>query len=392
MVSNDYLAELVLRYGPGEEPVAKRFRGEYVNGIQGWQFSEAEVKEANRAGRLLTMDLDFPGTRCALNCTYCFAKAGEMTGTYYRPDAGDRPLSLAEVKRAVRGARELGLKSMKIIGYREPFDNPGFYDFIDFADKLGIHLVIFTSGYTLGEENFGGNLGKAIDFLAQRKVSIMLKHHTLDKKAEEKIVRYKNYSDVRDKYLRALLQGGKFTDTPMTRLGLEMVISTRDADELLAMYEYFKVYRNVFVDLDPPIPVGRTGTLEEAEKAGLMPQEALKKLCTDTYRLNEKHCIKFEGVSPYFGGPPCSQLGNSVYITLSGKVVACCGSDEEIGDLRKQTLGEISEKNPYRGKFRAYHACPYRQKRRIMTDEFIACVNDALRRAQTPRVFAGSLP
>ena len=31
-----------------------------------------------------------------------------------------------------------------------------------------------------------------------------------------------------------------------------------------------KIYRNVFVDLDPPIPVGRTGTLVEAEKAGLV--------------------------------------------------------------------------------------------------------------------------
>jgi len=175
-----------------------------------------------------------------------------------------------------------------------------------------------------------------------------------------------------------LLDDGRFTNRSPTRLGIENVLSSPDAEELLDLYEYFKIYRNVFVDLDPPIPIGRTGTLEEAENAGLMSQDQLKQLAIRTYQINQKHGIQFKGVSPYFGGDPCSQLPNGLYLTLSGKVLTCCGGDEEIGNVRKTSLSEIFESNPYRNPNCIYHNCPYRDKKGILTKEFIKGVMEKL--------------
>ena len=197
--NNKFWQELEKRFGKVETDVISKFEKSYFNGIKGWQYSEEELEKANKEGKLITMDLDFPGSSCKLDCVYCFAKAGEKTGTYYRPGEGDKPLILEEVKSFLVQAKKLGLKSIKVIGFREPFDNPGFYEFIDFCTKLGLHLVIFTSGYTLGEEYFGGDLNKAIDFLATRNVSLMIKLHTLNEEVEDKIVNYKGFSKVRNK-------------------------------------------------------------------------------------------------------------------------------------------------------------------------------------------------
>ena len=379
-----HFAELERRFGKARHlgTAASRFGNRYFNGIKGWQFPEKKLLEAKRAGKLLTMDLDFPGERCALNCKYCFAKAGEKTGTYYRPDKGEKPLSIEDVKGFLLEAKGIGLESVKIIGYREPFDNPGIYDFIDFAAKQGIHLVIFTSAYTLGEEHFQGNLQKALDFLAKRPVSLMVKMHTLNNEKEDAIVGFSGFAEKRDFYLKALLDEPRFTSEMPTRLGIENVIASQNLEELLTMYKYFKIFRNVFVDLDPPIPVGRTGTLEEAEKAGLMKQKKLKELCIGTYRINSRHGIPFEGVSPYFGGPKCSQLPNGIYLTLSGQVFTCCGGDECIGNVRESTLKEIFAKNPHKKKQELYHNCPYREKRGMMTEKFIKEAEEEINKAR----------
>lgn len=363
---NKYFKELEKRFGKIEVPVTDRFK-DYFNGIKGWQFPEETLKEANSKGKLLTMDLDIPCS-CKLDCVYCFAKED----AYYRPQEGDKPLNLNEIKNYLKEAKQLGLQSAKIIGFGEPFENEYFYYFIDFATEQGIHLVVFTSAYTLGEKKFG-NLEKAIDFLAEHDVSLMIKLHTLNREKEDSIVRMKGYSELRDRYLRALLNNGRFTKTMPTRLGIENVIASQDIDELVNIYEYFKIFRNVFVDIDPPIPVGRTETLRKAEKAGLLPQDKLSGLVWNIYMQNSRYNIPFKGVSSFFGGVPCSQLPNGLYLILSGKINTCCGGDEEIGNVREQSLTDIFTKNhPYRNKIKEiYHNCPYREKARILTKEFL---------------------
>jgi uncharacterized Fe-S cluster-containing radical SAM superfamily protein len=313
------------------------------------------------------MDLDIP-CGCDLDCNYCFAKED----AYYRPQAGDKPLSMQRIKGYLLEAKKLGLQSAKIIGYGEPFRNSEIFDLISFATENDIHLVIFTACYTLGEENFGGDTAQVIDFLFRHKVSLMIKFHTLDRAKEIQIVGRKWYPEQRDENLRLLLEHGGFTTGSPTRLGLENVIATQDVLELATIYEYFKIRRNVHVDIDAPIPVGRTAAKEQGERIGLS-EGGLLDLYKKIYRINRKYGIPFQGVSPFIGNSPCSQLPNGLYLTLSGKVMSCCGGNEQYGDVNSgETLSEIFLRNPYRLRStETYHDCPYRSKAGILPAEFL---------------------
>ena len=372
-ITNETIKELERRFGRLETDVTMRFGSNFLNGLKGWQFNEETLQKACNNGELLTMDLDVP-SGCRLDCVYCFAKED----AYYRPQKGDKPLTLDEIKFLLKEAKQLGLQSAKVVGFGEPFENKDFYDFIDFTTEHGIHLVVFTSAYTLGEKKFE-NLGKAINFLAEHDISLMVKLHTLDRGKEDSIVRMKGYSEKRDRYLKALLDDGRFTETSPTRLGIENDVASRDIDELTNMYEYFKIFRNVFIDIDPPIPIGRTATAEASSKIGL-DEGNLRELCLKIYQTNQKYGVPFKGISPFFGGLPCSQLPVGLYLTLSGNVVTCCGGDEKMGNVRKQPLREIFENRPYKNKIKGiYHSCPYREKAGILTKEFIIDVEKTLK-------------
>lgn len=372
-----YLTKLLFRFGyPGRKDVIDGFGNGYVDGIKGWQFPREVIDEYNRAGNLLTMDLDIP-CGCDLDCSYCFAKES----AYYRPQAGDKPLSMQRIKEYLLEAKKLGLQSAKIIGYGEPFRNPQIFDFIRFATENDVHLVIFTACYTLGEGYFGGSKERVVNFLFRHKVSLMIKYHTLDRDREARIVGKEWYANRRDENLRLFLRHGGFTTGSPTRLGLENVIATRNVDELVAIYRYFKIRRNVHVDVDPPIPVGRTATKDRGERIGLS-EEGLLELYGRIYRVNQKHGIPFQGISPFIGNPPCSQLPNGLYLTLSGKVMSCCGGNEQYGDINDgDSISEIFLRNPYRFKASGtYHDCPYRMKAGILSEALLEQVRRKISR------------
>ena|GEM_PF-5868523 len=362
MKANIHFRKCEERFGKVDKSkdIIARFGKRYTNGIRGWQFSEAAIREYNAKGKLLTMDLDLP-SGCWLDCVYCFAKED----AYYRPQKGDRPLKLEEIKETLLRAKQLGLQSAKIIGFGEPFANPKILDFLDFATENEITLCIFTAAYTLKENKFGGSLEKAVEFLHQHDVSLMVKFHTLDEAKEDSIVRREGYTKKRDRVLRALLEHGGFTSGPFTRLGMENVIASQDIGELVEIYRYFKIFRNLYVDIDPPIPVGRTTTPEQSESIGLQYSKILE-LAGKIYQMNKKYGVPTPGgVSQFLGGAPCSQLPNGIYVTLSGKVMTCCGGNEELGNLRETpSLEELFLKNPYRlnPEYGIYHQCPYREK------------------------------
>lgn len=367
----NYFNELVKRFGKIENSAISTFGKDHFDGIQGWQFRQELITEYNSQGKLLTMDLDIPSS-CLLNCAYCFAKED----AYYRSQAGDKPLSLKRIMEIIKEAKILGLKSIKVVGYGEPFENSEIYNFIRFATELDIHLVIFTAGYTLGK-NFGDE--QAVNFLYQHKVSLMVKYHTLERTKEDSIVGREGYSQKRDRILKLFLGHGGFNSETPPRLGLENVIAIKNIQELAAIYEYFKIFRNIHVDIDPPIPVGRTKNREQAENIGLK-EDSLLELYKLIYSINGRYKLPFLGVSPFIGNPPCSQLPNGIYLTLSGKVMSCCGGSEEYGNVNKgESLEEIFQRNPYRLKqAHIYHDCPYRAKAGILNEQFLNKVRQTI--------------
>nr|VFK31863.1 MAG: Radical SAM superfamily enzyme, MoaA/NifB/PqqE/SkfB family [Candidatus Kentron sp. MB]VFK34831.1 MAG: Radical SAM superfamily enzyme, MoaA/NifB/PqqE/SkfB family [Candidatus Kentron sp. MB]VFK76971.1 MAG: Radical SAM superfamily enzyme, MoaA/NifB/PqqE/SkfB family [Candidatus Kentron sp. MB] len=333
----------------------------YVNDINGWGFSEKTIKE--NKGRLLTLDIDF-GEVCSLNCPNCFRKNNSIDGDHQRILGFDHLVAL------IKEAKTLGLRSVKFLGAGEPFENHRFLEFLYFLKDEGIIPLIFTKGFVISNDDlvrrYFGYLGittsKAlVDALYECNASIMLGFNSFDPAVQARYVGAGlDYVDARDRAL-LMLDGRGFAEDHPTRLALSVnPITTQNIDEAFDIYQWGRL-RNYYVIVTPTMISGR------ARKNWQMitpSEEALIKLYTDIYQFNIQRGlqtleqIQHEGISAYAGGHPCNQVSAGLYITLSGKVVSCPGSETAIeGDIWETSLSEIwkgSENYKRRGTFNCH--------------------------------------
>lgn len=339
----------------------------YVNSIVGWQFPEKTILKylPNKKKPLLTMDFDFPCKKnCNLKCKYCFIQEDSR-----EKDAllnKTKKIEVEHLKKVFIEAKKLGLQSIKLVGDQEPFLENDFLDFIEFTNKMNIWVVIFTNGLVLANEKqcrrIHNNMSSEdiIDFLRNRKVSIMLKFHSFSNKVEDDLVKYSGYAEKRNNVLKKFISAGlndlsnypykehfsEMVDNPehWTRLGLESVITPQCLDDIDKIYEK-KVTDNLFVDLDPPVAVGLTRNKEMREKLGLsIEPDIVLEICKRLYAKNIKYGIPYKGPSPYMGDLPCTQLPYGLYVNSIGHLYPCCGCPEFSGG-KSQFLGDISGKN-----------------------------------------------
>jgi len=78
---------------------------------------------------------------CNLACKYCY---GDMIGKADRKDKFDMPREA--LLRLFRDAKDIGVKSIGLVGEGENTLSPYFYDAIDYAREIGLDLGIATNG------------------------------------------------------------------------------------------------------------------------------------------------------------------------------------------------------------------------------------------------------
>lgn len=406
-----------------------------VNSIVGWQFPVSTIRSdlASEPPRLLTLDFDFPSSKpCNLRCRYCFIETDERQNHSNNPATG-RKLTVVELKNVFREAAALGCRSAKLVGDQESFQEPEFLPFVEHvSEDLGMWLVVFTNAIILANEErcrriHGMGVSEVIKRLKDLRVSIMVKFHSFDAVVEDGLVGRNGFSKERDVVLQRLMDAG-FNNPPSfrsaeeqtvmtgigqeqkperwTRLGLESVISPQCLEEAEAIYR-LKAAKRLFVDLDPPVPVGLTESRWSRSRCGMdvEPEEMLA-LCKRLYELNEELGIPYEGPSPYFGGAPCSQLPYGLYVNALGRIYPCCGCPATDANGQSDCLRDAREplalrsaimQNPYRlhykqkgfaydsapfnspdySGFGIYHGCPFRDRAGdIMPPNWDARVHD----------------
>jgi len=393
---------------------------DYVNSICGWQYPVSTIHDYldDDQTRLLTIDFDFPcKALCNLKCKYCFIKTDERECAIRHGQQSEK-LSVNQLKNVFAEARSLGCRSAKLVGDQEPLQEVEFLDFVEYASEgLGMWLVIFTNGLVLASDEWckrihGLTPTEFVERLKQLRVSIMLKFHSFSNFIEDELVGVPGYASRRNRVLQLFEKAG-FTDPPnfvtaeeqyvmtgasadrvpdtWSRLGLESVITPQAIADAKQIY-MLKADRRLYVDLDPPVPVGLTRTKVCRQKLGLhVPKEGLLELAIQLYLMNEDIGIPFEGASPYFGGLPCSQLPYGLYVNARGRIYPCCGCPDIEVDGRSEYLGDVGDPqaltramvlNPYRINYKkygcaydkapfnnihhpgygAYHGCPYRDR------------------------------
>lgn len=354
----------------------QRFGDTLANGIEGWIFSDEEILNAGKNNKLMHLDYEF-GKACSLKCNYCFRTEDDRDG--------DKAMSEELWLGVIDQCKELGLKSVKLLGQGELTESKKFLWAIKAFTDRGITPLLFTAGHIIGDDkkclkihNMTGQ--ELADTLYTLGASVMVKVNSFDPAIQDKIVGKPGYTQKRDIGLERLLKAGFANHNP-SRLGLEVAMMKPDKNELEDIYN-LKFLLNVYIDLDPFMPCGLTKDAQSLDfEFGIDEKMRIYKT---VYKNNIRYGMPFRGISPYAGGQVCSQLGYGLYVNLYGGVFTCPGSEEQIGDVTKDSIKNIFMNSNTTNKFKCTldNGCPYREDGNILFEGW----EDEVRNSIAPKI------
>lgn len=314
---------------------------DFVNDLDGWSLSKEEVEK--QKGKLRHLDIDF-GTRCSLNCPMCFRRNGHIN------KSREPYLDYKLTQDTILEAKGLGLKSVRILGAGEPFEEPRTVKFLEWLDSQGLKSVVFTQGNRVDEE--------LATRLANLNVSIMLRYDSFNAQIVDRSVGRKGIKPKKDRALEILVAKG-FNEHNPTRLGIVAPMTRYTGEGIVEIYQFFRD-RNIYPLLPFIACAGRSLLPDGSIKDDL--EEAKKvEIATEVYRYNFSKGIPYDGVSSYIGTHICTFLSNGFYLANTGIAMRCEGDETSvIGDLQRKSITEIwqdSQNNiKYGGRYN--YGCP----------------------------------
>ncbi len=333
---------------------------DFINDVDGWSLSKEEVESTR--GQLSHLDIDF-GIKCSLNCPMCFRRGGNIDENF------EPYLNFELIQDTIKEAQKLGLKSLRILGAGEPFEQPRTVEFLEWLHSQGLKSVVFTQGNTINEE-------LAIK-LADLNVSIMLRYDSFDDQIVDYSVGRKGIKIKKDKALEILVARG-FNEHNPTHLGVVAPMTRYAGEGVVGIYEFFRD-RNIYPLLPFIACAGRSLQSDGSIKDDLDEAKKLE-IATDVYRYNFMKGISYDGVSAYIGTHICTFLSNGFYLTHAGIALRCEGDETSIiGDLQKQSITEIwqESQNNFRYGGRYNYGCPPKAGKSIPSN-FYRKVEDRL--------------
>lgn len=364
----------------------KKFPKNFINGIDGWVFSNNEIDKTHRNNGILMLDMEL-GVNCSLNCNYCFRKNDE------RDKIGSEILSTEKILSVISEAKKMGAKSIHIVGKGEPTEHHDFFKVMKHISDLKMIPLVFTAGHIFGNDKLamfyhkmtGEEMAKKLHDL---NASVIVKVNSRDSDIQNKIVGdpliEDNYGDkhgyayYRDIGLERLIEAGFNRYNPM-RLSVATVILKDNFNEIFDNYVHFRKL-NIYPIVNTFVPCGKTKTKEESEKIDVRDSQKIE-LWKKIYSFNIENGIKYKGISSYCGGHICSQLGYAMYINVWGEVFDCPASKHKLGNINEQTLRELWNKSTNKKVFgeNKNNYCPYRQAFGSLTKNLLLEVDDYLK-------------
>ncbi len=336
----------------------------FVNGVKNWNFTRLEVEDAHKNGKLLTLDIDLAGQgSCGLGCGHCFRR---NMGFF-----SEKRFGSGELEAHLLQAREIGLKSVKIIGPGEPLEERGLLGFLRFLHDNGIAACMFTKAHPLADDGFcmrthGMDGPSMIAELKRLDVSMLAGFTSMDAGLEDALVRKPGFHAARQKAVERLAAAGfnDFVPGEPTRLCFVFnPLTPANLDEAFEVYRYVRE-RNIQPVMAPTMVAGRA----RDRLAELCPAEdALLELYVKVNVYAIEHGIYSleelgeDGVAAYAGGAPCNQVAVGMFMRGDGTVLRCPGDDYTVqGNIREKDLKRIWEESENRRVYagRYNNECP----------------------------------
>jgi MoaA/NifB/PqqE/SkfB family radical SAM enzyme len=190
--------------------------------LKGYMYGAQEAHKARNSNRLLAIRLE-TNKSCNLRCRYCYARSGEDL-----TKAADFNI----LKRIISEAKELGIKSVVVIGGGEPTLYSEFRELITYIDSLGIVPVIFSNTVLMTEE-----LAK---FLYEHNASVMGKLDSLKPETQDYLAGRKGAFQDMKKGLENLLKAGfsEPAEPGKLRLGVSFVSNKMNLGEIEDIWHF----------------------------------------------------------------------------------------------------------------------------------------------------------
>jgi MoaA/NifB/PqqE/SkfB family radical SAM enzyme len=275
--------------------------------------SEKEKKES--AGKLLELWLEI-GMHCHLKCKFCFNDGGGHI------DNGGS-LGMNDYKIILQQFKDLGGKVIGIPGGGEPLYFTNFAKtmmVISYAKKLGLRVILFTSG-DLIDEGIAREL-KILD------VSLLIKFNSPFASVQDVLVGFDGYTNRRDKALKILQKLGFMNrekdgeGNSISSVGFVTPILYENYDQLPNIFRYC-LHNNIVPDIDTVIPTGRGASFSKVE------DEATRKMFLKLQKISKDEFGEEWEISPTYVGGCCDRHKYHLYVDCEGNVSPCLGANKK---------------------------------------------------------------
>ena len=258
---------------------------------------------------------------CNFRCPGCF----KLTD---RQENLDR-LTFPEMQNIVDFAKERGAVSITIAGAGEPLLDQDFWKAMEYVNKKGLTLNVFTNGTMIDEER--------ANKLFKSKANIIVKRNTLDEIKQDYLVgNIKGASKKIEEGLNKLLKAG----FKAPRLAIDSYISKQNQGDLPDLLRYCRK-NQIMPYFEAFITVGQ----EEVRYSDrILSQKEFNALFKKLQKIDEKEFgikIKVFSGARVYGQLPCIKNYTMFSARTNGNIAPCVSSNYTIGNMRKQTLEEI---------------------------------------------------
>lgn len=287
----------------------------------GMEFPWIEIERYRDSGRLLTLDIEL-SRLCNFKCIYCYSEAGNPL---------DKELSLNEIYNVIAEGQALGVRKIVIVGGGEPLLYPHLKDVIEFIKQRSMSVVVFTNGTHLDKS--------LANYFFSRQVGVMLKMNSMKPDVQNYLGGHEKAYDIIQEAFNNLVSAGYIEKDYF--LGVATIICKHNYDEITSIWRWARS-NNIIPYFETLTPQGR-GKNQELYVEPHLLEEAFNELSRIDY---DEFGLKWEACHPPIAGMTCLRHMYSCYVRSDGIIQPCSGVDIQIGDLRKQSLGQIINTSP----------------------------------------------
>ncbi|KPJ56534.1 hypothetical protein AMJ49_04635 [Parcubacteria bacterium DG_74_2] len=288
--------------------------------LEGYYYSFKEAKEARDTGKILTIRIE-TSRICNLRCNYCCNRSGKPL---------KNELSYTKLKKLIKEAKELGAKSVIVIGGGEPTIYPKFKNIIKYIYELNMMSVLFTNSQTMSK-----SLTK---FLYQYNVSVITKLDSLNEETQDTIAGVRGTFKNIQKGIRNLLDVGykDWAKKGKYKLGASFVVNKINAREIPSIWRFCRE-NYIFPNLEMIIPNG----VAKKEQKLLLKRNEWRQLKQKLLKIDRKeYNYNWFPYAP-LGGIGCFQVMYNLYISIDGNVRPCSSIHCHVANVKNMSLKEI---------------------------------------------------